>query len=174
VLGSILYFTRGFPSGYYLSRFQRSESHLSNHSHIHLKTAVKDRPASIIVRDAGDSQLQQMLAQNTPLQTADAESLAVAQCGDVSPARHRAHPPQHLQVGERAAAEAHEPALIEPRFEVFQSIGDDVSLVPGRRQPQDFASATIESISLTGTMTISSFCRSGMRSRIGGRVPLIV
>jgi hypothetical protein len=51
------------------------------------------------------------------MQTADAELLAITQGGDVSSARHCAYPPQHLQVGERAATEPYEPRRIEPRFQ---------------------------------------------------------
>ncbi len=39
------------------------------------------------------SQLQQMLTQDTSLQTTDVELLAIAQGGEISPTRHRAHPP---------------------------------------------------------------------------------
>ena len=64
-------------------------------------------------------QLQQILAQDSPLRSANVKLLAVAQRDDVGSARHRADAAHHFDVGQRAATEPDEMRRAETGLQVL-------------------------------------------------------
>src|SRR5437899_1492740 len=78
------------------------------------------------------SELEESLAKDARLQTADLQLLTIAQDCDVRPARHHAHLRDQLDVRQRATTEPDEARRIEPSLEILEAVRDRMSLVPCR------------------------------------------
>ena len=80
------------------------------------------------------SDFEEGFADEATLQPADVKLLTIAEGHEVGATRHRAHPLEELDIGDRSAGKADESRRIQSRFEIVEPVVDRELLVPDRRQ----------------------------------------